>query len=225
MSNVAANLQSVRERIASAAMRSGRQASAVALVVVSKSVGLGPIEEVLAAGATVLGENRVQEAREKWPSVRGRTALHLIGHLQTNKVGPAVEMFDLVHSLDSLRLAEALDRRAGALGKVQRVLIEVHTTGEASKHGVDPEEFPRLVDAVRDLSHLRVEGLMTMGPLEGGAAGARRSFSTLRQLLPRLASAGIEGRELSMGMSGDFEIAIEEGATIVRIGSAIFASA
>jgi pyridoxal phosphate enzyme (YggS family) len=225
MSNVAANLQRVRDRIASAALRAGRQPADVSLVVVTKAVGMGPIEDALAAGAGVLGENRVQEAREKWAILRGRAALHLIGHLQTNKAGPAVEMFELIHSLDSLRLAEALDRRAAAIHKVQGVLIEVHTTNEASKHGVDPEALPELVDAVRGLSHLEVQGLMTMGPLEGGIEGARRSFALLRGLLERLASAGIPGRELSMGMTGDFEVAIEEGATIVRIGSAIFARA
>jgi len=222
MPSIAANLERVRERIDAAAARAGRRASEVSLVVVTKGMGIAAIEEAIAAGASLIGENRVQEAREKWAAVKGRASVHLIGHLQTNKAGVAVELFDLVHSLDSVRLAEALDRRAAELGKTQRVLVEVRTTREPTKHGVEPHELPGLIEALDRLPHLRLEGLMTMGPLGEGESGARRSFAELRAL-----GAGLEGRgarELSMGMSGDFEIAVEEGATMVRVGSAIFAA-
>jgi pyridoxal phosphate enzyme (YggS family) len=151
--------------------------------------------------------------------------MHLIGHLQTNKAGRAVDVYDLIHSVDSARLAEAIDRRAGAVRKRQDVLVEVNTTGEPGKYGVAPEDVERLAEAIAGLDNLRLRGLMTIGPLEGGERGARRSFRALRDLRARVARVTGDpaaAEILSMGMSGDFEFAIEEGATHVRVGTAIF---
>lgn len=224
MTTVRDNFLRVRERVARATARAGRPDDAVMVIAVSKGWPVDRLEAAIEAGADPLGESRVQEAREKWPSVSGRVGFHLIGHLQSNKAGPAVEMFDLIHSVDRVRLVEALERRAAAIEKRQPILIEVNTTGEASKSGVDPDAIDPLLESVAGTEHLSVEGLMTIGPLEGGEAGARRSFVTLRGLLDRVRAAlpehPVEG--LSMGMSGDFEVAIEEGSTMVRVGSAIF---
>ncbi len=223
MSHIADNLGRVRDRMHRACRRARRDPHDVRLIVVTKGFDVSVAVEAIGAGAVDVGESRVQEAREKWPVLRGRATLHLIGHLQTNKAGRAVEMFDLIHSIDSARLAEAVDRRAEAAGKIQRVLLEVNTSGDATKHGTSVDAFDALAAAAGRCSHLSVDGLMTIGPLEGGDEGARRSFVTLRELLPRARAAlpGAPLRELSMGMSGDFEIAIEEGATMVRVGSAI----
>jgi len=224
MTSVRDNFLRVRDVVARATARAGRPDHAVRLIAVTKGWPVDRLQAAIEAGATDLGESRVQEAREKWPAVSGRVGFHLIGHLQSNKAGPAVEMFDLIHSVDRERLVTALERRAAAIEKRQKILIEVNTTGEASKSGVDPDAIDPLLEAVADADHLSVTGLMTIGPLEGGEAGARRSFVTLRELLDRARTALPDHpvRELSMGMSGDFEIAIEEGSTMVRVGSAIF---
>jgi hypothetical protein len=224
MTSVRDNFLRVSDRVARAAERAGRPPGAVTLIAVSKGF---PAEWALAAveaGAAHLGESRVQEAREKWPSLRGRAVLHLIGHLQSNKAGGAEEMFDLIHSVDRVRLVEALERRAAAADRRQRILIEVNTTGEAAKSGVSPHGLEDLCASIAGTVHLAVEGLMTIGPVEGGERGARRSFEELRELLPQVRGAlgGHDVKELSMGMSGDFEAAVEEGATMVRVGSAIF---
>lgn len=223
---IAGNLDQMRERIAQAAVRSGRRPEEIFLVAVSKTVPAPAMLEAVRLGVKALGENRVQEARGKWPLIEAEMKargcqFHMVGHLQTNKAKDAVRLFDLIHSLDSERLAEELARRARELGKVQRVLIEVNISGEASKYGVSPQETGKLIEAVGWLPNLRLEGLMTIGPLEGGREAARRSFQTLRRL-----RGDLGGREklpqLSMGMTQDFETAIEEGATMIRVGTAIF---
>ncbi len=225
MGEIRDNVRRVLERIAAAARRAGRDPAEIGLVAVSKWVAIAAIDEALEAGITILGESRVQEAREKYPHLAGRAELHLVGHLQTNKAGHAVQMFDLIHSVDSPRIAEALDIRAAAAGKHQRVLVEVNTSGEETKHGTKPDELDQLIDALKSCPHLKVEGFMTIGPLGGGEKGAREAFKLLRSFRPRLLEAGLAGADrvhLSMGMSGDFEVAIEEGATLVRVGTAIF---
>lgn len=223
--SIAHNLARVRERVDRAAERAGRSPDEITLVAVSKRVGPEGIREALACGVTDLGESRIQETMERWEALEGAPRLHLVGHLQTNKAGRAVEMYHLLHSVDSARLATAVDRRAGAIDKRQDILIEVNTTGEASKHGVTPDGFGELLDQVAPLSNVRFRGLMTIGPIEGGEAAARRAFVSLRELF-EVARAGWSDPAavdvLSMGMSGDFEIAIEEGATHVRVGTAIF---
>ena len=217
MSNdVRANLERVRERIAGAAERSGRRPGDVLLIGVSKTVEVERIRQAVDAGLTALGENRVQEAKGK-VAVLGRPApWHLIGHLQTNKVKDALSIFDVIHSLDRIELARECERRARAADRIVAVLIEVNLGGEAAKSGIAPDRVGDLLDAVTGMAHLRVRGLMTIPPL-GAPEEAREWFRALRKLAER---HGL--RELSMGMSADFEVAIEEGATMVRVGTAIF---
>lgn len=212
--------------MAQAALRSSRQPEEVQIVAVSKTFGADLMQQALRLGMAALGENRVQEAREKYPEIEAllkekNAQFHLVGHLQTNKAREAVRLFDLIQSVDSERLAHELDQRAREIGKVQRVLIEVNTSKELTKFGVEPHELMSLAKVVQSLSNLRFEGLMTIGPLTGGSGGARACFRELRNLWHELG-----GREtlpiLSMGMTQDFEIAIEEGATMIRVGSAIF---
>ena len=209
----AERLRGVRERIRAAAERVGRDPETIRLIGASKTVEAVRLAAFVDAGLGDLGENRVQEAEAKVPEVRGAT-WHLIGHLQSNKARKAVDLFEWIHSVDSPRLADALDRIAAELGLRPRVLVEVNTSGEASKHGVAPHDARGLVDYVRALPHLSLEGLMTIGPLEGDPRTAFQRLRTLRD--------ESELNELSMGMSGDFEVAIACGATHVRIGTAIF---
>ena len=217
----AGRLAGVRARIERAAARSGRDPMAVRLVAATKSVPAARLGPAVAAGLVELGENRVQEAAEKIPAVVPRPAAwHLIGHLQSNKVRTAAALFDCVQTLDSLRLAEALDRVVGELGRRTPlpVFVEVNVSGEAAKHGVAPADTAGLVTAIRErCPRLALDGLMTVGPLVDDPDAARPAYRTLKRLADEL---GLAGR--SMGMSGDFEVAIEEGATLVRVGSALF---
>ena len=212
----------VQERIRAAAMRAGREAGAVTLVAVSKTVPTEVIREALIAGVTILGENRVQEARDKIAALSGMATWHLVGHLQTNKAKLAVQLFDVIHSLDSVRLAEALDRSAEQAGKAVRCLVEVNLAGEESKSGTTEEGVCPLLEGAMRLGHLRIEGLMTVPPFLPDPEEARPFFRRLRNLRDKLAGDGFGLAELSMGMTHDFEVAIEEGATMVRIGTAIF---
>ena len=209
----AERLAEVRARVRAAAERAGRDPASVLLIGASKTVPADRLKGFVAAGLADLGENRVQEAEDKVAAVVGAT-WHLIGHLQSNKARKAVALFDWIHSVDSARLADALDRIAGELGRRPRVLVEVNTSGEASKAGVPPDDARGLVAHVKALPHLSLEGLMTIGPLEGDPRGAFRTLKALKD--------GTGLTELSMGMSGDFEVAIEEGATMVRVGTALF---
>ena len=223
MSSIASNFERIRDQVASAATRAGRDPAEVSLIAVSKAK---PVEDALAAieaGATDLGESRVQELTQKLPALEGRAKIHFIGHLQRNKAGKAVAGSDLIHAVESESLVAAIDRRANQLAKTQDVLLEVNTSGDESKFGVAPGELQVLVAAAVKCENVRVRGLMTIGPREGGPEGARRSFRELAGLRTVLADHGLEEPfELSMGMSNDFEIAIEEGSTMVRVGSAIF---
>lgn len=178
----------------------------------------------MAAGLAEFGENRVQEAESKIPLVGPGARWHLIGHLQANKAKRAVSLFEEVHSIDSARLTEELGRRGLAAGRVVPCYAEVNTSGDATKHGVPPGEALDLLRRLAETTGIRAAGLMTIGPLAGGAEGARASFRMLRDLRDEAVRAGVvpEGAGLSMGMSGDFEIAVEEGATVVRVGSALF---
>jgi pyridoxal phosphate enzyme (YggS family) len=221
------NLSLVRDRIGRAAARAGRQASDITLVAVTKTVPAGAIIEGIAAGITVIGENRVQEARQKYPAIGARTQWHLIGHLQSNKAGKAVELFSLIHSVDSVPLAVELGRRAHSLGKVQDILVEVNTSGEGQKFGIAPGTGTviKVINDIHEIPGIKVLGLMTVGPLTGDQDRIRQAFRTLKGLFDRVRSEkipNVEMRHLSMGMSGDFEAAVEEGSTMVRIGSAIF---
>jgi len=213
--DVAANLDAVRRRIAAAAARAGRAAADVRLIAVAKTQSAELIRAAVAAGARDIGENYVQEALAKRSAVGGEVRWHLIGHLQRNKAGRALDAFELIHGVDSLALAEALAQHASARGRRARVLIEVNVGGETSKHGVAPDDLPALLERLRD-PFLSIEGLMTIPP-PVSTEQARQCFRRLRALRD---AAGL--RELSMGMTDDFEVAIEEGATMVRVGRAIF---
>lgn len=217
-------LDEVRGRIARASARAGRDPGSVVLVGVVKTVPVEVIREAVALGLSDLGENRVQEA-EAHIGTLGRSAArwHLIGHLQRNKAGRAVDLFDRVHGVDSRELAEALSRRAAAAGRRLPVLAEVNVSGEATKFGVAPESLAELLEHVAGLPGLRLEGLMTVGPAVTRAEEARPGFARLRELREAAERRlGLELRELSMGMSSDFEVAVEEGATLVRVGTALF---
>ena len=216
-------VDAVLRRMGEACRRAGRSPDEVELVAVSKTFGPDAVAEAAACGLSVFGENRVQEAAAKIPAGPGHLRWHLVGHLQRNKAAYAVELFDLIHSVDSVRLLEALDRAADALGKTQRVLVEVNVAGEASKFGVAPEDLPALLVEARRLSRIELAGLMCIPPPVEDLERARPHFRRLRELRDRCTEEqGLLLPELSMGMSHDFEVAIEEGATLVRVGSAIF---
>ena len=205
-----------------------RQAAAgwshpVTIVAVTKGFGLEAVEAALAAGLTDLGENRVQEAVAKIETPVGRRATwHLIGHLQRNKAKDVPGRFGLVHSLDSAALAEELDRRAATHGATVRALLQVNVAGETQKSGCAPAEAAGLAKWVAGLPHLALEGLMTIAPLTDGEAAQRRTFRGLRELRDALKEDGLWLPKLSMGMSGDYGVAIEEGATVIRVGTALF---
>ncbi len=217
MTDIRANLERVRERVAKAAERAGRRPADVLLIGVSKTVEVARIRQAIEAGVEALGENRVQEARDKVVEIGRPVPWHLIGHLQTNKVRDALELFDVVHSLDRLDLAKELDKRARARGRTVAALVEVNLAGEASKGGVSPDGLGALLDAVAAMSAVSVRGLMAIPPEAKEPDDSRVWFRALRKLAERYGFT-----ELSMGMSGDFEVAIEEGATLVRVGTAIF---
>jgi len=225
MSDVRENILRIRERIAAAAVRSGRDPSEVRLMGVTKTVGDDRILQAIEAGIDIIGENYVQEAKRKIELMGKSVEWHFIGHLQSNKARYAVRLFDMIHSVNRVSLAEELNRRAAAAGLVCRVLVEVNLAGEESKSGAPPEEAPGLVRAVSQLANLSVRGLMTMAPWYEDPEKARPCFAGLRRLRDRIDAEGIPNvtlRELSMGMTDDFEVAVEEGSTIVRIGRAIF---
>lgn len=208
-----------------ACQRSGRDPQTVQLVCVTKTVPLETIRQVVALGVADLGENRVQEAREKQPSLpRPSIRWHLIGHLQRKKAHDAVELFDVIHSVDSVRLAEELERRTQ--GKQLDVFVQVNVSGEATKSGCTPDEAEQLAQAVLRLPHLRLQGLMTIPPFSENPEDARPHFRHLRELRDELSQSlshvATWPLALSMGMSNDFEVAIEEGADVIRIGTAIF---
>jgi pyridoxal phosphate enzyme (YggS family) len=223
--SVAGNLKQVQERITAAAKRAGRDPSSVRMVVVTKTVDIGRIREAVGAGAKVLGENRVQEARDKIEQLGNIASWHLIGTLQKNKAKYAVKLFDLIHSVDSLELAQEIDRQAKKTGKTQDVLIEVSIAGEEAKGGAALSEVSVLAREAAKLKNIAVKGLMTMPPYSENPEDSRPYFQRLRELRAAIIKEGVPGlsmQELSMGMSGDFEVAVEEGATMVRVGTAIF---
>jgi pyridoxal phosphate enzyme (YggS family) len=232
----------INERIARACAKAGRGISEVSIVAVTKNRPVEQINEVLGAGVAAIGENKVQEALSKFSdgdchlgqsdgqvrasvSQRSVVSLHMIGHLQTNKVKDAVRIFDLIHSVDSLRLAAELDKQAAKINKVQDILIEVNTSAEAAKFGIKPTELAGLVSAVAGLKNIRLLGLMTIAAAVDDPEKSRPYFKKLRELrdsIYELRVTDYELRILSMGMTDDFEVAVEEGSTLVRIGRAIF---
>lgn len=223
MTNIAQNLEDMRRRMEAAARRVGRDPGEVRLVAVSKTVALERIREAVAAGQRILGENYLQEARGKMAALGPGLCWHMVGHLQTKKAKAAVELFDVIHSVDRLKLAQALDQAAARAGKVQEILIQVNLAAEETKSGAAPETVADLLRQIAQLPHLTVTGLMTMPPWSADPEAVRPYFRVLRELRDRLRHQGLGSLpELSMGMTGDFEVAVEEGATLVRVGTAIF---
>jgi len=219
------NLTEVRERIAAACGRAGRPPESVRLVAVTKTVGPEVIRLLPGLGVEDIGENRVQQARARRENLGGSLGLrwHMVGRLQTNKVRHALRVFEMIHSVDRFALAQEIDRRAGREHRVADVLVQCNTSGEETKAGVEDSELIRLLDRIMELEWVRVRGLMTMAPIVQRAEDARPYFAQLRRLAEKArAATGLPLAELSMGMTQDFEVAIEEGATMVRIGTAIF---
>jgi pyridoxal phosphate enzyme (YggS family) len=223
-SGIEERLAEVRSRMAQAARRAGRKPEEIGLVAVTKTHPPEALQEAIAAGQTLFGENRVQEARAKMPLVSSRARWHFIGHLQKNKVRQALPVFEMLHSIDSLALAGDVQRIADEEGQKPRVLLEVNVAGEASKFGFKPEALEGEIERLMtEMPRLDVLGLMAIPPFSPKAEDSRRYFAALRELrdgLQERLRAGLP--ELSMGMSGDYEVAIEEGATLVRVGTAIF---
>jgi pyridoxal phosphate enzyme (YggS family) len=222
---IAENLKTVKDKIAQAALRAGRNPQDVQLVAVSKTVSGEPIKQAIEAGVTILGESYIQEARKKIGELGKAVRWDFIGHLQSNKISYAVDLFEVIHSIDRLSLAQALSTRAAKKRKTLRVLVQVNISGEGAKSGIDTGRVNALVSHIASLPNLTLEGLMTMPPYFTDPEKARPYFVALRKLRDTLmAEQGnrIDLKELSMGMSGDFEVAVEEGATLVRVGTAIF---
>jgi len=228
---IARNLETVRRRIAEAAERGGRSAQDVTLVAVTKLRSLEEIRNLLAAGQRILGENRVQEALEKIAAfaddepLEPPIAWHLIGHLQTNKVRKIIGPVDLIHGVDRLRLAEVIQREAEKAERTVEILLQVNVSGEGAKFGIPARELDAVIEGLRPFDRVRCTGLMTMAPLVADPEATRPVFRGLRQAFERVRERGEEHldlRRLSMGMTNDFEVAVEEGATLVRIGTALF---
>jgi hypothetical protein len=214
----------VRQRIEAAARRSGRDPHEIELCAVTKLAGLNQVREAVEAGCRILGENRVQAAEAKIreaSDLRGRVLWHLIGHLQTNKAARALELFDAIESVDSVKLARKLAELSGKRGGILPILVEVKTSPEETKRGIPLAEAKEVVAVIRELPHLELQGLMTMAPWTSEEKPIRACFSALRELRDELGGAK-KLPVLSMGMTNDFELAVEEGATLLRIGSAIF---
>jgi pyridoxal phosphate enzyme (YggS family) len=227
-SMISANIDNIRERITGACQRSGRKREDVALVAVAKTFPADMVAEAVKAGVTDIGENYVQELLTKRETLANeQIRWHFIGHLQSNKVRQVAGWVHLVHALESESLARELDIRAARSGRVIEVLIEVNTTGESTKFGLHPERVPEFIRSLESLTHIRIGGLMTIGPFLPDPEGSRPMFRALRMLrdeVARVPQGNMDLHHLSMGMTGDFEVAIEEGATLVRIGTAIFGS-
>ena len=218
------NVLEVRRRIEAACLRAKRDPASVKLVAVSKGRSIERIKEVHLTGIVDFGENKVQEALLKYEE-KLAVQWHMIGHLQTNKAKEAVKIFDLIHSVDSLRLAEEIDKQAAKINKIQNVLIEVKTSPEATKFGIEPDQVAEVIKEIAKLKNINIQGLMTIAPLVSIQEESRPYFRTLRELRDKINQSSVIGNPLSvlsMGMTDDFEIAIEEGSEIVRIGRALF---
>lgn len=220
LADLPARAQEIRQRIAEARDRGGRGQS-VRIVAVTKTHGVGAVEAAVRAGLEDVGENRVQEAISKMTRTEVAVRWHLIGHLQRNKVREAGR-FALIHSVDSERLAEAIDREASRVGRAFDVLVQINASGEATKGGFGAGELPRVAELLKGMAGLRVTGVMTMAALGAGEQELRASFARARAARDVLSDAGHPATELSMGMSQDYEIAVEEGATLVRLGTILF---
>ncbi len=223
MALIAENLERVREQIAQAAAKAGRSADDVELVAISKTHDAAKVREAIEAGQTLFGESRVQEARVKIPELPSNLRWHFVGHLQKNKIRHALPLFELTHSVDSLALAEDINRIAEEDGLHPRVLLEVNVAGEGSKFGFQPDRLRAEMESLLALPRLSILGLMTIPPIAEEAEASRKYFVQLRELRARLQTEfHVDLAQMSMGMTQDFAVAVEEGATLVRVGTAIF---
>jgi len=221
--SLAENLDSIQQRIRAACHRAGRNPESVTLLAVTKGQPPEVVSEAAKLGVTFFGENKIQEAKAKIPLCSGKLRWHFIGHLQTNKCRDAVELFEMIHSVDSLHVAQEISKRAEQAGKTMPILLEVNLAGEASKFGYRPEKLEAELNQINALPRLEIHGLMTVPPWTSNAENVRPVFRQTRELKSKLEQTlGAPLPHLSMGMTGDFEVAIEEGATFVRIGTALF---
>lgn len=226
MDSIKDRLEKVKDRIKRAAEGCHRDPQTVRLVAVSKTVPVSRVQEAIQAGVTILGENYIQEARDKINSLMAfPVSWHFIGHLQSNKAKYAVRLFDLIHSVDSLKLARELNKQAQKNAKIQQILIQINISQEETKSGISAEDAVNLISEISQLENLSIKGLMTMPPYFNQPEKVQPFFAALRELRDQIESKAIPNvsmDQLSMGMTGDFEVAIEEGATMVRVGTAIF---
>ena len=225
LTDTAVNVDETFKKIKQAAEDSGREPSEITLMAVTKTVSPEKINEAIDAGCRLLGENKVQELLEKYESYDKRAEIHFIGRLQTNKVKYIVDKVSMIESVDSIRLAEEIEKRCSKIGKIMDVLLEVNIAGEESKGGFSPEEVVEISEKIKDYPHLRLRGLMTIGRFGAEIEETRQYFSKMRHLLVDIKSKNIDNiyiNILSMGMSADFELAVTEGATIVRVGRGLF---
>ena len=221
------NIRIICGRISHAAIRAGRKPEDIKLIAVTKTISIQQIKEAIGAGLRIFGESKVQEAKEKIQDARFKMQdsdiqWHLIGHLQKNKAKTAVELFEMIHSVDSLELAEATDKHAEKTGKIQKILLQVKISDEISKYGILKDNLSETIKEISEMKNLSIKGLMTIPPFFENPENARPYFNELRALRDKAEIMGFNLPELSMGMTNDFEVAIEEGATMVRIGTAIF---
>ena len=217
------NYHYIQSEIKNIALRCNRNPDDITLIAVSKTFPPEIIQEAIDNGVTLFGENRVQEAKAKIPQLKGNFTFHLVGHLQSNKAKDAVKLFDCIHSIDRLSTAIEVDKEAKKIDTIQKILIEVNTSGEESKFGVVPSQAIELCKSILDLHNVRCRGFMTVGPLTDDRLAIRNAFALLQTLRDEInMKLGTSLHELSMGMSGDYDIAIEEGSTMLRIGTAIF---
>jgi pyridoxal phosphate enzyme (YggS family) len=227
MGSVEENIRNIWSRMEKAAEKTGRDKEDVKLVAVTKTVEVLRIKEAIKYGIKMIGENRVQEAESKFVHITEKVEKHLVGHLQTNKAKKAVELFDFIQSVDSQHIAQEISRRASQMGKVMEVLVEINTSGEKSKFGIDPDQALSFVKSISNLEGIKIKGLMTIGLFSNNPEDTRPCFKKLKAIFDQLKSENIPNVEmqyLSMGMTSDFEIAIQEGANMVRIGTGIFGS-
>ena len=225
MSQIEENLSRLRAKIFKTCEKVKRNPQEIKIVAVTKNVTLEKIEQAIACGIEIIGENKVQEAQAKYNQMDKKVLWHLIGHLQTNKVKKALEIFEMIQSVDTLKLAEEIDRRAKEKNKIFPILIEVNASGEPTKYGVKPEQTENLIREMQGLENLNIRGLMTVGPTSDDKEKVRQAFRQLREIyekLERVKMSNLKLEHLSMGMSFDFEEALEEGSNMLRIGTAIF---
>lgn len=223
--NLEQNIISIKEKIRTAAERAKRKPDDIHLVAVTKNVSSEIIQKAMDMGINILGENRVQEAKSKIDKVEGKVDWHMIGHLQTNKVKDAVELFSMIHSLDSVKLAREIDKRARRIEKVMDVLVQVNIGKEETKFGVKPECVADFISEIAPLPNIKIRGLMAMAPYSKNPENSRKYFNRMKKIYDNIKNSKLENvsmEYLSMGMTGDFQVAIEEGSNMVRIGTGIF---